>query len=204
MADRIKRQPDKLRDQLIQASAAATAAGAAWRAGAPTPAQLTAGAAAIDTRITSTKNLAASLRIEESAKGTATTAGIALMKEVDEETDALYGADGPQKLNFGLSPKGGAGGGPPPLHKLIEIRTLDGAAPGSFLFDWETIQGASYEVKWFSNGTLTQLVGSATATRSDYLITGLTAGQQYWMIVRPVRGSEQGPWSDPATRVANV
>ena len=105
MADRIKRQPDKLRDQLIQASAAATAAGAAWPAGAPTPAQLAAGAAAIDTRITSTNNLGASLRIEEKAKATATTAGIALMKEVDEETDALYGADGPEKLNFGLTPK---------------------------------------------------------------------------------------------------
>jgi hypothetical protein len=55
-----------------------------------------------------------------------------------------------------------------------------------------------------SGGKLTQLVGSATSTGSEYVISGLTPGQQYWMIVRAVRGSETGPWSDPATRVANV
>jgi len=64
--------------------------------------------------------------------------------------------------------------------------------------------GASYEIKWFSNAPMTQLVGSATSTASEYVQSGLTPGQQYWMIVRPVRGSETGPWSDPATRVANV
>ncbi len=76
--------------------------------------------------------------------------------------------------------------------------------PNSILFDWESIVGASYEIKWFSNATMTQLVGSATSTASEYVISGLTPGQQYWMIVRPVRGSETGPWTDPATRVANV
>ena len=76
--------------------------------------------------------------------------------------------------------------------------------PNSILFDWESIVGASYEIKWFSNAPMTQLVGSATSTASEYVISGLTPGQQYWMSVRPVRGSETGPWSDPATRVANV
>ena len=93
---------------------------------------------------------------------------------------------------------------PGAAYKLIEIRTLDDPTPNSILFDWESIVGASYEIKWFSNAPMTQLVGSATSTASEYVISGLTPGQQYWMIVRPVRGSETGPWSDPATRVANV
>ncbi|MFN8139055.1 MAG: fibronectin type III domain-containing protein [Fimbriimonadales bacterium] len=47
------------------------------------------------------------------------------------------------------------------------------------------------------------VVGSATsASTSDYVISGLTPGTQYWMRVRPVRGSEVAPWSDPATKVA--
>jgi hypothetical protein len=55
-----------------------------------------------------------------------------------------------------------------------------------------------------SNASMTHLVGSATSTASEYVISGQTPGQQYWMIVRPVRGSETGPCSDPTTRVANM
>ena len=39
--------------------------------------------------------------------------------------------------------------------------------PNSILFDWESIVGASYEIKWFSNAPMTQLVGSATSTASE-------------------------------------
>lgn len=39
---------------------------------------------------------------------------------------------------------------------------------------------------------------------SEFTATGLTAGQQYWFRIRAVRGGSNGPWSDPATRIANI
>ena len=202
MADRIKRRPDQLRDQLNQAAAAITAAGAAWT-GSVTAAQVTAAANTINTSITTVNNVSADLKVKRQTLRTDGSAGIVIMKQVDEITDAIFGPDGAGKAAYGLPPKG-VTTGPAPLVKLTDIRTLDDPMPNSILFDWESIVGASYEIKWFSNATMTQLVGSATSTASEYVISGLTPGQQYWMIVRPVRGSETGPWSDPATRVANV
>jgi len=202
MADRIKRRPDQSRDQLNQAAAAITAAGPAWT-GSVTAAQATAAANNTNTALTNVNNAAAALKVLRQTLKTVTNTGIAIVKQVDEITDAMFGPDGAGKAAYDLPPKG-VTTGPAPLHKLIEIRTLDDPTPNSILFDWESIVGASYEIKWFSNATMTQLIGSATSTASEYVISGLTPGQQYWMIVRPVRGGETGPWSDPATRVANV
>jgi len=202
MADRIKRRPDQSRDQLNTAAAAITAAGAAWT-GSLTAAQVAAAAANTNTALTAVKNAEAALKVLRQTIRTVGSAGIAIMKQIDSTTDAIYGPSGAEKANFDLPPKF-VTTGPAPLDKLTDIRTLETATPNSILFDWESIVGASYEIKWFSNATMTQLVGSATSTASEYVISGLTPGQQYWMIVRPVRGSETGPWSDPATRVANV
>lgn len=174
---RIKTRPDELRDQLTTASAAALAAGASWPASAPSPAVLTG--AATDINVES---------------------GTELMKLVDEATDFLYGPGGAQKLNFGLPPKGTPESDE--LHKLVEIRTTDGLPAHSIFFDWESIKRASYEIQWFTDSALTNMVGSAVSTQSEFTITGLTAGTQYWMVVRPIRGSAFGPWSDPATRIA--
>jgi len=74
----------------------------------------------------------------------------------------------------------------------------DRPVPGSLKFDWESIEGAA-------NSTFTPVTGSATsASASDYVISGLVAGTQYWCRVRPVRGGTTEAWSDPATRVAPV
>ncbi len=48
---------------------------------------------------------------------------------------------------------------------------------------------------------MTQQIGNAAVSESEYEIAGLESRQQYWI---RVRGSEFGPWSDPATRVANI
>jgi len=55
-----------------------------------------------------------------------------------------------------------------------------------------------------SKPALVKMVGSATVTSSEYEITGLTRGNQYWVRVRAVRASMTGHWSDQATRVANI
>lgn len=92
-----------------------------------------------------------------------------------------------------------------PLHKLVTLVLTDGLVPGSLKFDWESIDGASYEVQWAAVPTFATLVGSATsASSSDYSISGLVPGTQYWTRVQPLRGADSAEWSDPATRVAPI
>jgi hypothetical protein len=87
----------------------------------------------------------------------------------------------------------------------VVIRAIaDGTHPASIFVDFDSVDGAVYEVQWFSDAPLTQMVGSSTVTESQIEITGLTRGSQYWVRVRAVRASQPGPWSDQATRVANI
>jgi hypothetical protein len=97
-------------------------------------------------------------------------------------------------------------GNPEPLrHEGTKWNTItDGTHPASLFVDFDSADSAAYEVQWFSDAPLTQMVGSATVTSRDYEITGLTRGQQYWIRVRAVRAGQVGPWSDQATRVANI
>ena len=204
-SDRIKKRPDELRDQLLQAAAAIAdfiAGGGIWPANAPTEAECTAAANAIDTNITNINNFESGMAAERQSRDGNVDSGQDTVRGVDEATDSLFTPAGAEKVAFGLPPKGAT----PiqPLAKLTDIKTFDGLLAGSIRFDWENIQGATFEVKWFTDSALTQLVGSAVSTQSEMEISGLTPGVQYWMIVRPVRGGQFGPWSDPATRVANV
>ena len=199
---RISKRPDTLRDLLNQASAAATAAGLSWPTTAPTPAALTAAADAIDTNITNIDAFDASIAVERQSRNGNVTTGYALAQDVDEVTDMLYGPDGAEKLNFGLSPKGS--GSIAALAKLTDLQTYDGLLPGSIRFDFENIEGATYEVQWSLTSDFAEFVGTAVSTQSEYMIAGLTSGTQYWMRVRPVRGGQLAAWSDPATRVAPV
>jgi hypothetical protein len=156
----------------------------------------------IATSITDTDAKQDAWKVAGQLKGTRVLAGIEIMKKVDEFTDALYTPSGAEKNNFGLPPKGAA---IDPQPKLIEIVVTDGPIAGSLMFDWESIEGASYEVQWAANPGLSPIVGSAiSASTSDTIIGGLTPGIQYWMHVRPMRGSESAQWSDPAPKIAPV
>jgi hypothetical protein len=204
MAERIQRRPDALRDQLNQAAAqiAVEEGSGNWPASSPTSIAVTAAATAINTSLTTINGLEADLGTARQTRDTNVTTGVGIMREIDETTDALYGPDGAEKLAFGLPPKGSGTG--EALVKLVEIRTFDGTPANSIRFDFENIDGATYEVQWSTVSDFATLVGTAVSTQSEYTISGLTAGTQYWMRVRPVRGGQQGPWSDPATRVAPV
>jgi hypothetical protein len=202
MAERIRRQALALKEQLTQAIAGATALGPGWPAGAPTVAAITTARDNIATSITDTDTKQDAWKVAGQLKGTRVLAGIEVMKKVDEFTDALYTPSGAEKNNFGLPPKGAT---IDPLHKLIKIVVTDGPIAGSLKFDWESIEGAAYEVNWSTTPDFSVIVGSAiSASTSDYIISGLTPGTQYWMHVRPVRGSDTAQWSDPATKVAPV
>lgn len=202
MAQRIKRDAAGCLSQLTQAAAAAEALGAAWPAAAPSVAALEAAATNISTSITDTDAKKDAWQVAGQLKDTRVETGVGLMQQVDEFTDALFGPGGAEKNNFGLTPKGAP---MEPLHKLIEIEFTDGPNPGSLKADWEPIDGASYEVQWSTTSNFAAILGSATsASASDYIISGLVPGTQYWMHVRPIRGGQTAEWSDPATRVAPV
>lgn len=79
--------------------------------------------------------------------------------------------------------------------------TADGTHPASIWVDWDFVDGAVYEVQWFGDAPLTLMVGSATVTNSEMEIQGLERGKQHWF---RVRSGQVGPWSDQATRVANI
>ncbi len=200
MPDRIRRQATPLRDQLTQAIAGATALGPGWPINAPTILAMGVARDNLSASITDTKQ--AAWQVAAQLKGTRVEAGIPIMQKVDEATTLLYGASGAEKNNFGLTPEGAP---MPPLHKLIEIVFIDGPVAGSLKADWESIEGASYEIQWSTTSNFAVIIGSAmSASSSDYIISGLVPGTQYWMHVRPVRGPNTEQWSDPATRVAPV
>ena len=137
------------------------------------------------------------------------------MLKVDQATDLLYGEDSAKKIQFGLDPKkpaggdgsgagAGAGGGAGGIEQVVIRATKDGTHPASIWVDWDSVEGAVYEIQWFSDAPLTQMIGSATVTASELEVQGLVRGNQYWFRVRAVRASQPGPWSDQATRVANI
>jgi hypothetical protein len=66
------------------------------------------------------------------------------------------------------------------------------------------VEGAVYEVQWFADAAMTQMVGSQTVTKSELEIESLARGNQYWIRVRAVRAGKTGPWLDEATKVANI
>jgi len=106
---------------------------------------------------------------------------------------------------FGLRPKKTTHEKRPALQQIIILRMADGIAPKSLFVDWEADpNAAAYQIEWFTDSDLTHRIGSAAVSESQYTITNLTTGQLYWVRVCGIRASETGPWSDPATRVANI
>jgi len=106
----------------------------------------------------------------------------------------------PKKTSPAPGGSGGAGG----IDQVVIRATKDGTYPESIWVDWEAVEGAVYEIQWYTDAALTQMIGSATVTASELEVQGLQQGQQYWFRVRAVRASNAGPWSDQATRVANI
>lgn len=202
MAIRIKVKPTEVRDQLTQCIAGATALGPAWPSHAPTIAAMTAARDDLAAAITQSDADEATWKVSAATKRTNATTSRGIVLEVDDVLTGLYTETGVEKNNFGIPPEGTPD---EPLHKLLELEVTDGPVPGSLRFDFESIEGASYEIQWSTVPTFATLVGSATsASASEYIISGLTPGMQYWMRVRPLRGGQTEAWSDPATRVAPV
>ena len=200
---RIPTKPSDLRDQL---AIAATGIGNEpdWPSTGPTQADVTTEATDLHTAITLVKSCEAQLADARTDLHQKRNGGVNTMKRVDQITDGLYGPDSTKKEHFGLPPKK-SGGESVPLVQVIITKVIDGTGPATIFVDWESQQGAAaYQIEWFMNSTGGTPLGNAAISESEYEITGLQPRQQYWFHVRAIRGSEYGPWSDPATRVANI
>jgi Fibronectin type III domain len=84
------------------------------------------------------------------------------------------------------------------------IKATEGLKNGSVDLKWKAVRGArSYVVR------ITATVADASSwkqvlvvTKAAATIEGLTSGTLYWFQVAAVGAAGQGPWSDPATKVA--
>lgn len=200
---RIPTKPNEVRDQLMQASSG-IGGEANWPSTAPTQAEVGVQMGDLFTAITAVNDLKAQLAQARATLRDKRDVGVETMKRIDEVTDGLYGPDGPEKNNFGLPPKKTTRESVP-LDQVVIIKVEDGTSPASVFVDWDSEQGAAaYQIEWYTDSAMTLQIGNAAISESEYEIAGLTASQQYWIRVRAIRGSEYGPWSDPATRVANI
>jgi len=203
MSVRISLKADELANQCGLA-AAAIAGEAGWPGSAPGAGVMTGHAAELSAKSAEIKRLEAELRIARQAIKPVIANARRDMKKVDKATDMLYGDDSGRKIEFGLSPKKVSWTRSAEPDQVIIRATRDGVAPGSIWVDWEPQPAAVYEVQWFTDSAMTQMVGSITATKSETVVEELKRGKEYWFRVRAVRGSKRGPWSDPATRVASI
>ena len=202
---RIPRTPSALCEQFFQVSVG-IAAEPNWPSTAPPKSQADAHASNLTQKIAAVKTAKAQYDQARAALYAERDAGLITMKRFDEVTDGLYGAHGVEKYNYGLPPKKSTSGTSVPLVQVVIRKIEDGTNPASIFINWDSEKGtAAYQVEWYLNASVTGTpVGNAAVSESEYEITGLVAKQQYWIRVRAIRGKAFGPWSDPATRVANI
>lgn len=200
---RIPEKPAELRDLMYHINAGINA-NPGWPTNAPTANDYLVLATNLNTKITGVQALEAQLAAARAElRDEADSAHEAAVK-ADEASSLQHGADSPKKLDYGIPPKKTTAAPSVPLEQCLITIITDGRHPASLFVDWDTEEGAaSYEVEWFLDADLTQMVGHTAVGNSEIQITGLTPGTQYWAHVRAVRGAEKGLWSDPATRIAN-
>jgi len=125
------------------------------------------------------------------------------MLKADQLTSIIYGPEGEQKANFGIAPKKTRPHTVKP--KQVVIRSINpGARPTSIMLYCAKVGTAVYEVQWFGDADMTQMIGSAKDSFWEIDIPDLERGRQYWFRVRAVRGGQEGLWSEQATRVVGI
>lgn len=204
---RIARTPQ---DMLVQLGKAedGIAGEPAWPSPpAPSQASIAAARTELQTQVDLVAALEAQLSVARQDRDAKMVQATQAMQAVDETTDFLYGKTSAKKLNFGLEPikTPSQGQGPPPKTPVI-LSLTDGPESGSIELDFTREEGATYELEWFTNSDMkpANRAGGTVSTTSRAMAPGLTPGQQYWVRVRAIRGSQKSGWSDPGTRIAGL
>lgn len=84
------------------------------------------------------------------------------------------------------------------------LKAIEGLKTGSLEPKWKAVRGSrAYVVRMTDTiANMDSWKQVAIVTKASALIEGLLSGTQYWFQVCAVGAAGQGPWSDPATKVA--
>jgi len=92
-----------------------------------------------------------------------------------------------------------------PMPQVAGLFATQGDSDGEVDLHWNPIKRGlkSYLIeKTTDPAGQTGWAYAATATKSSAAVTGLTSGTRSWFRVAGIGSAGQGPWSDPATKVA--
>ena len=94
-----------------------------------------------------------------------------------------------------------------PIGDLPQVENLAvsvGDDAGELDAQWDRVRGAkTYRIETSPDPiTPTSWTLADIVTRSKATLSGLTSGTKYWVRVAAIGAAGQGPWSDPATKIA--
>jgi hypothetical protein len=193
--------PDKI--QKTKTIAAALTGNANFTDPKPTPAELMAGAAELET---------ANSEALESRDITVTKTAVKNQKE--EKLDFLLTASGgyveavsqgdeAKIKSAGMDVKAGATPIGVPATPAA-LSAAEGAKTGTIALKWKAVRGARSYIVRFTDAIAdnTSWKQAAVVTKAAAGIEGLVSGKQYWFQTSAVGAAGQGAWSDPAVKVA--
>ena len=90
------------------------------------------------------------------------------------------------------------------LSQVTDLTVSAGDDAGELDAQWDPVRGAkTYRIETSPDPiTATSWTLADIVTRSKTTLSGLTSGTKYWVRVAAIGAAGQGPWSDPATKVA--
>lgn len=91
-----------------------------------------------------------------------------------------------------------------PLGQVLNFSVSEGDNPGDLDAHWDRKKGAkSYLIeKTTDPNNPASWTPCAPSTKSSTTVKNLTSGTKYWLRVAAFGAAGQGPWSDPATKIA--
>lgn len=137
----------------------------------------------------------------------ARTAQLALMNALTTEGNYVQNASGGDEtkiLSAGMRVRSGAAPiGPLPAPE--NLSATSGDMPGEVDLHWNRVRGASSYVLQYTTdpiGPNSVWTTCPPSTKSKCTVPNLAAGTRYWFRVAAAGAAGQGPWSDPATKMA--
>ena len=172
---------------------------------APAPTLSSVGTAA--TKLETDNNTLANLRQQAEGQTGVVAASEAalddLLTKLGAYVDTIADGDETKIRSAGMDVRSGAA----PIGQLpapTDLSATTGDRDGELDVQWNRVKGASsYVVEQTTDAAAaTGWKSAGVATKSKQSVTGLTTGQKYWFRVAAIGAAGQGPWSDPATKVA--
>jgi hypothetical protein len=123
------------------------------------------------------------------------------MTQLASYVESVAGQNDELILSVGFDVRGPSA---PAAAEQPSLTATAGDHDGEIDLAWDTVRGArSYVVQRSPDPpTESSWAHVGVPTRSRFTVEGLTSGTRYWFRVAAINASEQGPWSNPAVKVA--